>query len=132
MKGAFLLAGAILFLPYGALAAQPDPPPLQCLDSQGRPSPDAAPPLRLSDPGVKRPELIHRADPVLREALRVQGLILIESIIDRSGRVCAARLRRGSGPVAEAFLQSLRQWKFKPAMRNGKAVAVFYDVTVNV
>jgi protein TonB len=117
MLDALILAAALLA-----------PPPLQCLDPQGRPSPDR--PARL-DSTMKRPELIHRVHPKFSEEPRVLGAILIESIIDRQGRVCAARLRRGSGPVAEAFLRAIKQWKFTPATRKGKPVAVFYWLTVN-
>jgi len=116
MLDALILAAALLA-----------PPPLQCLDPQGRPSPDR--PVRL-DSKIKRPELIHRVTPELGDR-RYRGVILIESIIDRRGRVCAARLQRGSEPFATAFLEAVKQWKFKPATRNGKAVAVFYYLTVN-
>lgn len=81
---------------------------------------------------MRRPELIDQGEPIWKEPPRQPvGLILVESIIDRRGRVCAARLRRGSGPTAEAFLQAMKRWKFKPATKNGKAVAVFYEVTVD-
>jgi TonB family protein len=117
MLDALILAAALLA-----------PPPLQCLDSHGRPSADR--PVRL-DSTMRRPELIHRVNPTLPEGRQPLGVILIESIVDRRGRVCAARLQKGAEPLATAFLKAVKQWKFKPATRNGKAVAVFYDVTVN-
>jgi TonB family protein len=80
---------------------------------------------------MQRPELIHRVNPALPEGRQPLGVILIESIIDRHGRVCAARLQRGSEPLATAFLEAVKEWRFKPATRNGKAVAVFYYLTVN-
>lgn len=128
MKGSLLLATTILLLACPAWAAQVEPPPLRCLDSHGRPSPDR--PVRL-DSTIKRPELIHRVTPELSEEPHPLGVILIETIIDRQGRVCAARLRKGSGPVAEAFLKAIKQWKFTPAMRKGEPVMVSYYLTVN-
>lgn len=117
-----------MLAPLILTAALLAPPPLQCLDSRGRPSPDR--PVRL-DSTMKRPELIHKVNPKFSEEPRILGTILIESIVDRQGRVCAARLRRGSGPVAKAYFEAVKQWKFKPAMRNGKPVAVSYWLTIN-
>ena len=80
---------------------------------------------------VTPPVAIRRVAPVYpRLALegRITGII-IETVIDTSGRVCAARVVKG-GPFAEAALAAVKQWEFRPAMKDGKPVAVVYDITV--
>jgi TonB family protein len=121
---------AAVFLTLCAAAAPRSLPPLQCLDGAGLPSADA--PLRL-DGGMTRPRLVRRVAPDLPNGpQRVEGVIIIETIIDRKGRICDARLVKGSGPLADSLLAAVKQWEFEPASKNGKPVPVFYTVTVNV
>jgi periplasmic protein TonB len=64
--------------------------------------------------------------------VRLRSVILIESIIDRRGRVCATRLLKGRGPLAESALSALKQWKFEPARQNGRPVPVYFYLAVNI
>lgn len=122
---------ASLLLALCAAAAPRSAPPLRCLDASGQPSPDALKPLRVGET-IERPELVHRVKPVWPDNTRYSGgAIVIESIIDRRGRICAARLLKGRGPWADASLAAVKQWKFKPAKRNGRPMAVFYYLTVH-
>src|SRR6185295_12103658 len=123
---------AAVLLTLSADAAPRPSPPLQCLDERGHISPDASRPLRL-DGTVTRPRLVQKVNPFLPQGRqRVQGVILIESIVDRRGRVCAARLLKGQGPLAKSALDSLKRWQFEPARKNGRPVPVFFYLTVNI
>lgn len=108
-----------------------DRPPLQCLDASGHVLASAASPRKVGGE-IKRPEAIRRVSPDLTHA-RVSGVIIIETIIDRDGKVCAARLLSPKADrTAEAYLAALRQWRFSPATLKGRPVPVYYVLTVNV
>ena len=91
-------------------------------------------PIHLSF-GMTRPEVIHQVPPRYSEQARragVQGMVIVEAVIDEQGQVASVRLVRGL-PMAldQAALEAVQQWRFKPALLNGHPVKVFYTLTVN-
>jgi protein TonB len=54
---------------------------------------------------------------------RVQGTVVLMFTIDASGRVLDPEVLESVNGLDEAALKSLRQWRFKPAMKDGHAVA---------
>ena len=84
---------------------------------------------------VKAPVAITRVDPVYTEVARkarIQGVAIIEAVIDRDGNVTEARILKGL-PMGldNAALNAIRQWKFKPGTINGQPVPVYYNLTIN-
>jgi TonB family protein len=77
----------------------------------------------------------HRVDrpiyPPDAMAAGVQGNVQAEIVIDETGAVSDARVVRSVPMLDEAALNAVRQWKFDPAIVNGKAVPVRMTVTVN-
>jgi TonB family protein len=67
----------------------------------------------------------------------VQGIGIFEMTIDESGSVSAIRTinRPLFDPPCPAFEESYRaalsKWKYKPATRDGKPVAVYLTMTVH-
>jgi len=91
-------------------------------------------PVRVGG-NVKAPIAVSRPNPVYTEVARrarVQGIVIIEAVIDRQGNVTEARVLKPlpMGLDLQA-LQSIRQWKFKPGTLNGQPVPVYYNLTVN-
>ena len=93
-------------------------------------------PVRVGG-NVKAPVIIEstRVDPRYTEVARrarIQGIVIIEAVIDRQGNVTEARILRGlpMGLDAEA-LNAIRQWKFRPGTLNGQPVPVYYNLTIN-
>jgi protein TonB len=91
-------------------------------------------PIHLSF-GMTRPEVLYQVQPRYSEQARragVQGMVIVEAVIDEQGQVTKVRLIRGL-PMAldQAAMQAVQQWRFKPAMLNGHPVKVFYTLTVN-
>ena len=83
---------------------------------------------------VKAPERIFAPDPVYPEEARqgrVQGVVILQTIIDAAGKVTNVRVLKGlpSG-LTEAAVDAVSQWRFRPATLEGKPVAVYYLVTV--
>lgn len=114
----------------GKIAGMPPPPP--------PPPPPAAPvdgvmPLRVGGniaPPVKvrdvRPEY-----PAEAKMNRVQGVVILEVVIDASGRVREARVLRSIPLLDKAAVDAVQQWEFQPPLLNGQAVPVIMTVTVN-
>ncbi|HEX9671313.1 MAG TPA: energy transducer TonB [Thermoanaerobaculia bacterium] len=84
---------------------------------------------------VARPEKIGGANPQysgLARAFRVQGIVIMEAIIDQAGDVrCLRALKRLPLGLTEAAMSAVQDWKFKPATLGGNPVKVYYTLTVN-
>jgi protein TonB len=63
---------------------------------------------------------------------RVEGIVIIEAIIDRQGNVTDARVLKGL-PMGldQTALEAVRRWKFSPGTLNGQPVPVIYNLSVN-
>ena len=89
-------------------------------------------PVRVGG-AIETPELIHRVEPVYppeAAASRVEGTVVLEATVDESGTVLAARVLRSIGPLDEAAIAAVMQWRYSP-LRVGDQPAQFV-VTVNV
>ncbi len=65
-----------------------------------------------------------------REA-RVEGTVLLEVVVDRTGTTGAVRVFRGlPWNLHLAAVESVREWRFEPALCDGKPMAVRLPVTV--
>ncbi len=83
---------------------------------------------------VTEPKEISRVRPVYppeARAAKKGGVVVIEAVIDASGSVADAEVVRHVDPALdEAALAAVRQWRYQPATRDGKPVAVFLTVTL--
>jgi TonB family protein len=94
----------------------------------------AVPPYRVGF-GVSPPQKISGAAPVYTELARrsrVTGIVIVEAIIDEQGNVVNAGALKGL-PMGldKAAVEAVKTWKFKPALKEGKPVKVYYVLTVN-
>lgn len=108
----------------------PDPPP----PPPPPPAPEPTGPIRVGG-DVKAPIKVNAPDPEYTEparAAKIQGVVIVEAIIDKQGRVRATKVIKdqpmGLGSSAE---RTIKSWRFKPATLNGKPVEVYYNLTVN-
>lgn len=97
-------------------------------------SPPAGPPYRVGG-DITRPEKISGAPPVYTELARrarVTGTVITEAIIDEQGDVVNVRVLKGL-PMGldKAAVDAVTTWKFKPALKDGQPVKVYYVLTVN-
>ena len=81
------------------------------------------------------PVLIHKVDPEFSEEARrarFNGVVLLRVIIDERGRTTQIEVLRQPGlGLGERAVASVAQWRFRPGMRDGKAVSVWATVEVN-
>jgi TonB family protein len=84
--------------------------------------------------GVTAPVLVSKVDPEYSEDGREkhrQGTVLVAAEINTSGQPVGMHVIRSLGlGLDEEALQALKQWKFLPAKKNGKPVAVEIQVGV--
>lgn len=79
-------------------------------------SADADTPVRVGG-GVPAPRKIYDEAPVYPPVAleaRVQGVVVIETIIERTGDVGEVRLLRSVPLLDQAALEAVRQWKYEP------------------
>lgn len=85
--------------------------------------------------GAKRPRKIAGLAPGYPEGLVgtcAQGAVVIQTVIDEQGVVRHPVLKESPNPLmALSALEWARSWRFQPASYQGKAVKVFYTLTVN-
>jgi protein TonB len=85
--------------------------------------------------GVSAPVLIYSVEPEFSEEARkakVAGNVLVNLWVDTQGNPSHVHVIRGVGMgLDEKALEAVRQYKFKPAMENGKPVLVELNVEVN-
>lgn len=65
---------------------------------------------------------------------RVEGTVLLEVLVDVDGRPLRVEVRQGSGDRrldAAARAQVLEHWRFRPAMRDGRAMQAIGLVPIN-
>jgi TonB family protein len=82
---------------------------------------------------VKAPVLIKKVVPDYPDAARAarkQGNVILEAVIDTEGNVQDTRLLRSIPGLDRAALEAVCCWKYKPAMRNGKPVTVYFTVVI--
>jgi len=94
----------------------------------------AAPAAPLAVGGdVKQAKLISSvqpAYPAMAKAQHISGAVNIDALIDADGRVTTMKVISGPTLLQEAAKDALKQWKYQPAMLDGKAVPMHLTVTL--
>ena len=90
-------------------------------------------PFRIGD-GIRPPAKIVNADPVYppeaREA-RVQGVVILEATLSRTGEVSDVEVLRSVPLLDEAAVAAVRQWRYEPTLVDGEPVSILMTVTMN-
>jgi TonB family protein len=93
-------------------------------------------PIEMIGRDVTAPELIEKVDPRYpRQARndRREGRIVLQAIIDVYGRVRALsvlRVTEGGEDLAAAAADAVAQWRYRPALREGVPVPVYFTIVV--
>lgn len=101
------------------------------------PPPPVAPPKSNGQPriftGMKPPALLYAPPvryPLIARESRVTGVVVIEAVIDKHGKVTQARVIRGPGLLAHAALEAVLHRKYAPTILDGQPVSIRFDVKV--
>jgi len=68
--------------------------------------------------------------PVIAQTAHVEGIVILEAVIDEVGAVSGTRVLRSIPLLDLAAVDAVRQWRFTPTRLNGQPVAVVMTVTV--
>ena len=82
---------------------------------------------------IKEPRKTKNVAPVyppVAQAAGVQGVVILEVVIDTDGKVKDARVLRPQPSLSEAAVAAVRQGEYEPTLLNGAAVPVIMTVTV--
>jgi len=88
--------------------------------------------IRVSS-GVAAGNLIQKIQPqypAIAKTARIQGTVVLEATISKSGTIEGLRAVSGPPVLYQAAIDAVRQWRYKPYMLNGEPVEV--GTTVNV
>jgi periplasmic protein TonB len=79
------------------------------------------------------PQMIKSTPPVYPQDARmhsVQGVVVVDALVDETGKVVETTVISGPQPLRLAAQESVRNWKYKPAQLNGKPIAVHTTVSL--
>jgi len=124
-----LLGGVCLFLLSPAFAQEKGDKP------STKPEPPASQGAVIDvGPGISPPQVIFQPDPDYPMAARKrkqQGTCVLALVVDENGRPRDVHVIRSVNKVLDQnAIDAVTQWKFKPALREGKPVAVRTSVEV--
>jgi protein TonB len=89
--------------------------------------------LRVSQ-GVSQGLLIKRVKPIYPQAalaIHAQGAVQIEATVNKEGMVVNPKVLSGDAILAQAALEAVRQWRYKPYYLDGEPVEIKTQITVN-
>ena len=69
--------------------------------------------------------------PQLARTARIQGAVLLQAEISKSGDIQNLRVISGHPMLIQSALEAVKQWKYKPYYLNGEPVEVETQIQVN-
>jgi protein TonB len=95
---------------------------------------DALEPVPVGGP-VSAPTLVRRVDPIVpgeaRRRIVGGSPVVIVAVISETGEVTQPRIVQSNPALDEAALRAVRQWRYRPALRDGKPVPAYLTITVD-
>jgi periplasmic protein TonB len=122
------VAGGVVGGVVGGLISELPPPP-----PPPPPAPVVRAPVRIGGE-LKAPALVTRVEPEyppLAVRAQVQGVVILEAVIDRLGRVEDVRVLRSIPLLDKAAIAAVRQWRYSPLLLNGTPERFVLTVTVS-
>lgn len=122
--------GGILNAVPSAAPPPPPPPPVQAAQAQPKP----ATPEQIRVGGrVEAARVISDPDPtypVLAADAHVQGVVTLDAVIGKDGHVKDLKVMNGSPLLAQAAMNAVKQWVYRPTYLNGRAVEIATEIDV--
>jgi protein TonB len=93
------------------------------------------PPPRVRVGGVvQAAKIVRQVTPLYpppAKQARISGTVRIEAVIGRDGMIQSLHVMSGHPWLAQAALDAVRQWVYRPTLLNGEAVEVLTQIDVN-
>ncbi|MGH9494925.1 MAG: TonB family protein [Candidatus Sulfotelmatobacter sp.] len=83
--------------------------------------------------GIVEASLIHKVDPAYPEDARqkrLSGAVILDTTITQDGSVREVTVVSGASLLADSAAAAVRQWRYKPATLNGKAIEAQKRITI--
>jgi protein TonB len=96
------------------------------------PAPVKSAPIRVGG-RVKAPRQVYAPQPtypVLARQAKIQGDVLLDTVIDPQGRVVELKLVSGHPLLINAAIKAVSEWRYQPTLLNDEPVAIQLIVTV--
>ncbi len=68
--------------------------------------------------------------PEIARAARVEGTVVMEAVLDPSGRVTQLRIIKSVPLLDQAAAEAVRQWRYSPSTYGGHPVSVLMTITI--
>lgn len=97
------------------------------------PEPVAPQKVRVSS-GVAEGNLIHAVKPqypALARQARIQGTVVLLAVIGKEGSVQNLHVKSGPPMLAQAAVDAVRQWRYRPYFLNGQPIEVDTQININ-
>ena len=117
-----IVGGVVGSIP--AIVEGPPPPP--------PPPPASHEPVRIGGQ-VSAPALIKRVEPIypgIAQSAAIDGVVIIDAIVDERGRVQSLKVLRGHPILAKAAIEAVQQWEYEPLRLNGAPTP--FELTVSL
>ena len=120
------------------LDMQPNAPAADEQTSSSAPSQDsslaenhAAAQAQMSPGSAQVVSRVNPTYPLLAKQMKVQGAVILEALISRTGSIQGIQVLSGPAILSEAAREAVKQWHFKPYYQGGKPVETAARITVN-
>ncbi len=81
-------------------------------------------------PPIKTHDVKPLYPPIAQDA-QVQGVVILEVLVDTSGKVADRRIVRSIPLLDQAAMDAVTQWEYTPTLLNGNPVSLLMTVTIN-
>ena len=92
-------------------------------------------PLQVTIGGkVQAAKLVNQVTPVyppLARQARISGIVRLEAVIGRDGRIKSLHVAGGHPLLVQAAIEAVEKWVYKPTLLNGEPVEVLTQIEVN-
>ena len=68
--------------------------------------------------------------PEIARAARVEGTVVMEAVLDPTGRVTQIRVIRSVPLLDQAAVDAVRQWRYTPSVYMARPVSVLMTITI--
>jgi len=83
--------------------------------------------------GVAQGLLVHRVAPQYPQQAkqaRLQGTVVLQAVIGKDGSVHSVRALKGNPVLAQAAMDAVKQWRYRPYALNGEPVEADTEISV--
>jgi len=96
------------------------------------PPPQKTGPVRIADLPVAPRKIVdvRPVYPDLARTARKEGTVVMEAVLDATGRVTQLRVIQSVPLLDQAALDAVRQWRYTPSTLGGHPVSVLMTITI--